>query len=189
MEKSFDELVNEYSSHVLQNSPYVGDAHTSPLDVDRTISSSRIAVVPHYLAMPTYDRPFIERPENNLWVPLKKIWDKRKGGDCYWYALRPAIAGMGGIVGNPIGMAFIRGWADNWDEKVFGVVVDQPWQGQGIGSLLLQTAIVEARLRNLPLLRLHVVPSNKKAIDLYTRLGFLHKGERDNGEWVMRKQL
>ena len=162
----------------------------SSLEVDQTISSSRIAIVPHYLAMTTYTREFIERPENNLWVPLQKIWDERKGGDCYWFALRPATAGMGGICGTPIGIAFIRGWADNWDEKVFGVVVDYDHiHRSGLGSLLLQTAIVEARLRGLASLRLHVDGRNAAAIGMYEKFGFEHVEKRADGQLTMRKKL
>jgi ribosomal protein S18 acetylase RimI-like enzyme len=181
------------------NSLSVGDANMSELasapneqfslEVDKTSSSTRIAVIPHYLAMTSYVGRFVERPENNLQVPLKKIWNERKVGDCYWFALRPTIVGMCGMVGTPIGLAFIRGWADNWDEKVFGIVVDQDHRGWGIGSLLLQTAIVEAKLRGLGSLRLHVDEKNAAALKLYAKFNFLPDDLREDRQLIMRKVL
>ena len=131
---------------------------------------------------------FVLEPSNNIQVPMRQIWETRKQDDCYWVALLPPISrGIAGLVGTVAGICFLRGFEGDWYEKVFGMVVREQYRKLGIGTLLLQTAYVEACYRKLPLIRLHVHPDNKNAVSLYTKFGFIKHDTRTNGEWIMRK--
>lgn len=132
---------------------------------------------------------FVQDPANNERVPLESIWASRKQADIYFAVVKDGYTGWSGVYGEVVGVGFIRGFADNWDEKVFGMVVGKNYGHMGIGTLILQTAHVAAKMRGLKHLRLHVDLHNKCALDLYDKFGFVHQGERENGEWIMRKAL
>jgi len=88
-----------------------------------------------------------------------------------------------------VGMVTVRGWAESWPEKVLGVYIIPAYRYKGLGVLLCLTAIQEAREMGLTKIRLHVNPSNGRAIKLYVGLGFHSYPETHNGEIVMRKDL
>lgn len=56
--------------------------------------------------------------------------------------------------------------------------VDAQFRGQGIGTELLKRAEEFARSRNAHRLELEVFSSNRGAIGLYERLGFIHEGRK-----------
>jgi ribosomal protein S18 acetylase RimI-like enzyme len=175
---TLNEFANMLGIHALPVSPSVGDANMS----------GSIQVASTRLCWGSDADIFMNDPVNNARVPLKIIWDSRKQDDCYWFALMPPVEkGMAGLSGRVAGVCFLRGFADKWEEIVFGMVVGEEYDKLGIGTLLLQTAYVEARYRNLISLRLHVSPDNKNAVDLYTKFGFIAQEIRHNGEVVMRK--
>jgi len=60
----------------------------------------------------------------------------------------------------------------------FGMLVDREWRGRGVGSALIQAAIVWARDRGLHKLSLEVFTHNTAAIALYRTWGFVEEGHR-----------
>jgi RimJ/RimL family protein N-acetyltransferase len=87
----------------------------------------------------------------------------------------------GRVIGN-ISVQADRGVAD------IGMMVDSNWRGQGVGTLLLESAIGWARDHDCYKVALQVWPHNERAIALYTRFGFEEEGRlrrhyrRRNGE-------
>ena len=70
----------------------------------------------------------------------------------------------------------LLGWlSDGVDNDHFlldGLCVDAPARSQGLGSALLRAICAEARLRGYASVRLDVIDSNLRAVNLYKRLGF-----------------
>lgn len=89
----------------------------------------------------------------------------------------------------PVALGFVRGWHDNWPEKVLGLVVHPDYREMGIGKLLVLLLQINTRFRGEKKLRLHVSPDNIPASLLYTNQGFETEGRRDDGEFIMRKEL
>lgn len=74
--------------------------------------------------------------------------------------------------------------SDEVDNRRFlldGLCVDEPAQGQGLGTSLLNAICTEARLREFSAVRLDVIATNTRAIALYRRLGFEVVGCQDIG--------
>jgi RimJ/RimL family protein N-acetyltransferase len=59
-----------------------------------------------------------------------------------------------------------------------GMLVDREWRGRGVGSALLQAAIVWARDQGLHKLALEVFAHNAAGIALYRKCGFVEEGHR-----------
>ena len=59
-----------------------------------------------------------------------------------------------------------------------GMAVAREWRGRGVGSALLEAAIVWAREQGLHKLSLSVFPHNAAAIGLYRKFGFVEEGLR-----------
>ncbi|HSW70998.1 MAG TPA: GNAT family N-acetyltransferase, partial [Gammaproteobacteria bacterium] len=66
------------------------------------------------------------------------------------------------------------------ESHLLNVAVHPNFQHQGFGSQLLQHALVAARLVGALVIYLEVRESNKHAIALYQKMGFLHVGTREN---------
>lgn len=58
------------------------------------------------------------------------------------------------------------------------IAVDTPYQGKGVGKLLLDGLVAVARAQQMHLILLEVRVSNSAAIHLYTRYGFREIGRR-----------
>lgn len=89
--------------------------------------------------------------------------------------------------GRPVGAAWRRffpgsdpgfGFVDETIPEV-SIGVLAPYRGRGIGTLLLEALIAEARRCSLPALSLSVEPDNP-AVDLYRGLGFVTVGHVDD---------
>ena len=133
---------------------------------------------------------FVTDPDHNTWVPLLKIWTDRLVGDKYWAIVSdPIPAASGYVTGKVLGIGFLRGFADKWDEVVFGMVVHKDCGKLGLGTLILQTAYVKAKMLGLKSIRLHVDPSNECAVQLYFTQGYRYQGNREDGHWIMRKAI
>lgn len=63
----------------------------------------------------------------------------------------------------------------------FGISVDEAFWGQGIGSALTRACIRCAKDAGYAQLELEVVADNHRAIDLYTRAGFVEYGRNPRG--------
>ena len=85
----------------------------------------------------------------------------------------------------------IVGYAGFWDiiddAQIMNVAVDTMYRGKGLGNLIMEDFIKEAKDRNLDTMSLEVRVSNEPAIKLYEKYGFEVQGRRkkyyqDNGE-------
>jgi RimJ/RimL family protein N-acetyltransferase len=61
-----------------------------------------------------------------------------------------------------------------------GLMVDARFRRRGVGTALLEAAVVWARAVGVAKLELHVFPHNEAAIALYERFGFVREGYRRN---------
>jgi ribosomal-protein-alanine N-acetyltransferase len=70
--------------------------------------------------------------------------------------------------------------------QILNVAVRPEYRGRGIGGLLMEAALNEFGNRKASFVALEVRPSNRAAISLYTRCGFVTTGRRkayyENGE-------
>jgi ribosomal protein S18 acetylase RimI-like enzyme len=123
--------------------------------------------------------------DNALWIP-----DNLHGNNLY-YILGDLVAAEHPyeLHGDIFGFGMIRGWDEDWDEKILGIVVDERVRHKGVGTIMMQWLHWCAKRRGLDHLRLHVHSENKPALGLYTKMGYVDCGPRDNGERIMRCQL
>ena len=75
----------------------------------------------------------------------------------------------------------IVGWSFVWDlagqEPTFGLCVADAYQGQGVGSALMDRVMAAVRARGLARVHLTVVQDNLVAFRLYESRGFVRYGE------------
>ena len=57
--------------------------------------------------------------------------------------------------------------------------------GKGIGSKLLQFVISELKAKGFSMFSLEVKKNNKRALKLYTKLGFVINNEKSRDSWLM----
>ena len=80
------------------------------------------------------------------------------------------------------GQDFVAGFLGTWhmvdEAHIVSVGVRKAYRGQGIGELLLISAIEQAVLRHASLVTLEVRPTNHVAINLYLKYGFKERGVR-----------
>lgn len=88
-----------------------------------------------------------------------------------------------------VGIGFIRGWDENWKEKCLGIAILDSERGKGLGKALLSFLHAVARERKLDKIRLHCHPDNKVALVLYSFMGYVEQGKREDGELIMVKEL
>lgn len=76
----------------------------------------------------------------------------------------------------------IAGYADTWyvldEATITNIAVREDLRGRGIGALLLESALDEAKKRNISAVTLEVRKSNEPAIKLYNSFGFEAAGIR-----------
>ncbi len=96
-----------------------------------------------------------------------------------WQAIRCfGIAALPGIALRGLKLRPYASHADSTTEIFASVAVVEAWQGQGIGTALLQRQIEVARQKGRKRCRLNVAISNPGAQRLYERLGFQVVEER-----------
>jgi L-amino acid N-acyltransferase YncA len=78
--------------------------------------------------------------------------------------------------GQIVGMLHIEASRHGFGE--LGMLVDRDWRGRGVGSALVQAAIIRARGQGLHKLCLEVFAHNTAAIVLYRKSGFIEEGRR-----------
>ncbi|MBM7636890.1 GNAT family N-acetyltransferase [Streptococcus saliviloxodontae] len=54
----------------------------------------------------------------------------------------------------------------------FGILIDERYQGQGLGKALLAALLTEAKAQGYTKIAMHVMGSNRTAISLYQKYGF-----------------
>lgn len=100
-------------------------------------------------------------------------WTLALFADC----LRPSCDCDVALVGERIaGFQIVSHVLD--ESHLLNVAVDPRWQGQGIGTLLLESGIARARAQRRSVIYLEVRMSNDAARRLYHRLGFVEAGYR-----------
>lgn len=71
----------------------------------------------------------------------------------------------------------VKALARSCHSAVLGIMVHQDFHGQGVGSMLMAALIdVADNWLMLKRIELTVFPSNKQAIKLYEKFGFVHEG-------------
>lgn len=80
---------------------------------------------------------------------------------------------------NPIGVSGIKNINNNSGEY-WGYIGDKNYWGKGLGSFMIQLIEMEAKKIKLSKLHLKVLISNKKAIQLYQKSGFVQISVTDS---------
>ena len=75
---------------------------------------------------------------------------------------------------------YIGVWIDGEASQIINFYVDDEFQNQGFGSMMLEFVIELCKMSNLNVLSLEVRESNEKAIKLYEKYGFVFSHKRNN---------
>lgn len=78
------------------------------------------------------------------------------------------------------------------DGRILSIAVSKAWQGQGVASALLKSALQYLVSRQTNRIRLEVRPDNRPAIRVYEKYGFRYAGQTcdPQGPWlIMLKDL
>jgi ribosomal-protein-alanine N-acetyltransferase len=75
-------------------------------------------------------------------------------------------------------VGYVVAWFIGGDGEIGNVAVDESQRGQGIGSMLLDAVLAEARKREVDSVYLEVRESNLPARRMYERYGFARVGRR-----------
>ncbi len=73
---------------------------------------------------------------------------------------------------------YIGVWIDGEHSEIINFYVDEEYQRQGFGSLMLEFVIQLCELSKVPNISLEVRESNTKAISLYNKYGFNYSHKR-----------
>jgi ribosomal protein S18 acetylase RimI-like enzyme len=93
-------------------------------------------------------------------------------------SLTQAAAGRGlRLVAEREGQIVGCGQLSAWHRgtEITDLVVAAPFRGQGIGRTLIEALLQEARSLGLPAVEIGVEADNRRALDLYRRLGFVYR--------------
>jgi ribosomal protein S18 acetylase RimI-like enzyme len=71
-----------------------------------------------------------------------------------------------------IGLGMLRGWDEGFLVPSIGLLIDKDFQGMGLGKLLLEYLLNEAKKLHCHRVRLTVYVSNQAAVNLYKSVGF-----------------
>jgi|APSaa5957512622_1039677.scaffolds.fasta_scaffold175441_1 GNAT superfamily N-acetyltransferase len=75
--------------------------------------------------------------------------------------------------GKAVGFSMLRGWEEGYSVPSFGMFVDHQFQGRGIGKVLMNLTIEEARKLGCFQVRLSVYANNLVACKIYHYAGFI----------------
>lgn len=75
-----------------------------------------------------------------------------------------------------MGYFLVMGIVD--EAHLLNVAVARPWQGKGVGRLLVNQAVALSRGLGMESILLEVRPSNARALEIYQRYGFAEIGRR-----------
>jgi RimJ/RimL family protein N-acetyltransferase len=68
-----------------------------------------------------------------------------------------------------------------------GIAVANKYKGNGLGQLMMNVLITEARIQKIPAIRLSVDNNNEAAIGLYLKMGFEVKKVKENIQFLEKK--
>ncbi|MFM7320365.1 MAG: N-acetyltransferase family protein, partial [Armatimonadota bacterium] len=95
-----------------------------------------------------------------------------------------AQVGPGDACPEIVGYGFWFAWSGS--APVLGLGIPDAWQGRGVGPVVLDALLGEARGAGKPRVRLSVYKENMRARTLYASRGFVVDGETDDGlQWTM----
>jgi len=77
------------------------------------------------------------------------------------------------LKGRIVGLSMLRGWNEGFDVPSLGILIDRSNTQHGIGRRLMEFTLTEARKKGCQSVRLSVHASNKRAVSLYSSLGFV----------------
>ncbi len=83
-----------------------------------------------------------------------------------WVAVLEGEQGEGPVIG------YLVMWRYEKEAQIANIAVAPEWQGKGVGTALLETAIATARRLGMETLSLEVRVSNRRAYTWYLRRGF-----------------
>jgi GNAT superfamily N-acetyltransferase len=72
-----------------------------------------------------------------------------------------------------VGFSMLRGWEEGYSIPSFGMFIDHRFQGRGIGKVLMNLTIEEARKLGCLQMRLSVYANNLSARKIYHYAGFI----------------
>lgn len=72
-----------------------------------------------------------------------------------------------------VGFSMLRGWDEGYNVPSFGIFIDFRFHGRGLGSLVLEQTIEEARKAGCEKMRLSVYANNPAALAMYIHKGFI----------------
>ncbi|MGI9547225.1 MAG: GNAT family N-acetyltransferase [Flavobacteriaceae bacterium] len=115
-------------------------------------------------------------------VPNYETWDQNHLSSCRLVAEREEIVAGWAALSEVSSRCVYGGVAE------VSVYVGNPFQGLGIGKLLLQHLIIESEKEGLWTLQAGIFPENTGSIRLHEKIGFRKIGYREkvgklNGEW------
>lgn len=108
------------------------------------------------------------------------------------YALREqrSVAQHIALNGEPIGMLMYHDWDEGGCYVLSQFFIDQRWQGRGYGYAAMQLVLEDMRRDGrYSLCDLCCCEGDEPAMRLYEKCGFVHTGEVDEGEVIMRLKL
>ena len=79
-----------------------------------------------------------------------------------------------------VGFSMLRGWNEGYEVPSFGILVDAVHTGRGLGRLLTEFTVDQARDLGCERVRLTVYADNLHAVRLYTSLGFAETSRARN---------
>ncbi len=84
-----------------------------------------------------------------------------------------------------VGYSMLRGWDEGYNIPSFGICIHPEYQGQGLGKLLTDYTLNKAKEKKADKVMLKVYKNNKKAHQLYEKIGFeFSKETKDKKQWV-----
>ncbi|MES2820587.1 MAG: GNAT family N-acetyltransferase [Pseudomonadota bacterium] len=100
-----------------------------------------------------------------------------------------------GAMAGVVGLTFAQQEKARHKAKLFGLYLSPSLRGQGLGHVLVQAALAEARARDgLRLVQLSLTEGNQAALALYERCGFVTFGREPqalavDGEYLAKLQM
>lgn len=100
---------------------------------------------------------------------------------------RQAIAAF--VDGEVVGVARYDRFRDAPDRAEVAIVVEDAWQGRGVGKVLLNALAREARDHGVASLTATVMGENRRMLSIARRLAPHTRAQLDHGEWELETPL
>ena len=124
-----------------------------------------------------HELAFYEKAPDEVTVDFDHFVESGFGGNPVWHAF------VAEAEGNVVGFAIYYIRYSTWKgQRMYleDILVNEPWRGQGIGKLLFNQLIEEAKEKNLSGIVWQVLEWNEPAINFYKK----YEGVNFDKEWV-----